>query len=76
VQVFFADGSQTDKVAIEYPLGHRRRREEGIPLLIEKFERNLASRFDPDSCRRILSIFSEPDRLDAMPVDRFINLFL
>src|SRR5438309_764424 len=45
VQVFFKDGSSTEKVAVEYPLGHRRRRAEGLPLLIKKFEANLASRF-------------------------------
>ncbi len=76
VQVFFTDGTQTDKVAVEYPLGHRRRRREGIPLLIEKFERNLASRYDPDTCRRIVSVFSDPEQLDTMPVDQFVNLFL
>src|SRR5690606_32892550 len=45
VQVFFNDGSSTDKVAVEYPIGHRRRREEGMPLLVEKFRANLQTRF-------------------------------
>ena len=44
VQVFFKDGSATDKVAIDYPLGHRRRRAEGIPLLVKKFQENVATR--------------------------------
>ena len=46
MQVFFADGSKTERVAVDYPIGHRRRREEGIPQLVEKFERSLATRFD------------------------------
>ena len=52
VQVFFKDGSSTEKVAVEYPIGHRRRRAEGMPLLVKKFETNLASRFAPDAVRR------------------------
>src|SRR6516165_4483975 len=47
VQVFFKDGSATEKVAVEYPIGHRRRRAEGIPLLVNKFEANLNSRLAP-----------------------------
>ncbi|WP_422917531.1 hypothetical protein [Salinicola tamaricis] len=45
IQVFFKDGSHTEQVAVEYPIGHRRRREAGIPLLEKKFQRNLATRF-------------------------------
>ncbi|MCG8436537.1 MAG: bifunctional 2-methylcitrate dehydratase/aconitate hydratase, partial [Pseudomonadales bacterium] len=45
IQVFFKDGSHTEQVAVEYPIGHRRRREEGIPVLEEKFKSNLATRF-------------------------------
>ena len=42
VQIFYKDGTKSKKVEVEYPIGHRRRRDEGIPLLIEKFKRNLA----------------------------------
>ena len=52
VQVFFKDGSSTEKVVVEYPIGHRRRRAEGMPLLMKKFEANLASRFAPDAMRQ------------------------
>lgn len=51
VEVFFDDGSSTGQVAVEYPLGHRRRRAEGIPLLQEKFKANLATRFPPQRCQ-------------------------
>ena len=54
VQVFFRDGSSTDKVAVEYPIGHRRRRDEGIPLLVAKFEHNLATRFPRSRAETIL----------------------
>src|SRR5436305_2078799 len=63
VQVFFKDGSSTEKVAVEYPLGHRRRRAEGLPLLVKKFEANLASRLAPDQCKKILALCFDPTRL-------------
>jgi 2-methylcitrate dehydratase len=75
VQVFFRDGSSTEKVAVEYPVGHRRRRAEGIPLLLKKFETNLASRFPPQQCAAILRLCNDPGALDAMPVNQFMDLF-
>ena len=45
IQVFFKDGSSTEKIEVEYPLGHRRRRDEGIPVLIDKFKNNLNTIF-------------------------------
>ncbi len=45
IQIVFKDGTHTDKVAVEYPIGHRRRREEGIPVLESKFRRNLLTCF-------------------------------
>jgi 2-methylcitrate dehydratase len=75
VQVFFKDGSSTDKVAIEYPIGHRRRRAEGMPLLVKKFEANLASRFAPEQCQAIIKICNDPKSLDATPVDKFTDMF-
>ncbi len=75
VQVFFRDGSKTAQVAVEYPVGHRRRRAEGMPLLMKKFETNLASRFAPDQCQNILRLCSDAEKLDATPVNRFTDLF-
>ena len=76
LQVFFADGSCTEKVAIEYPIGHRRRRTEGIPLLIKKFEANLASCFAPGRCEKIMDLCLDLDALQSTPVDRFMELFV
>ena len=75
VQVFFTDHSCTDKVTVEYPIGHRRRRSEGMPLLVNKFEANLASRFAPEQCKTILELCMNPDRLLATPVDKFTDMF-
>jgi len=75
VQVFFKDGSSTEKVVVEYPIGHRRRRAEGMPLLVEKFRRNLASRLPPRKCEEITNLCLDANRLQATPVDRFMDLF-
>ena len=74
VQVFFKDGTATEKVAVEYPIGHRRRRAEGIPLLIAKFERNLATRFPGGQAERILELCSDGEALAATPVHEFTDL--
>jgi 2-methylcitrate dehydratase len=76
VQVFFKDGSSTEKVAVEYPIGHRRRRTEGMPLLVQKFEANLASRYAPEQCAEILKLCNDRSRLDATPVDKFTDMFV
>uniref|UniRef100_A0A7C4L2X6 Bifunctional 2-methylcitrate dehydratase/aconitate hydratase n=1 Tax=Bellilinea caldifistulae TaxID=360411 RepID=A0A7C4L2X6_9CHLR len=76
VQVFFRDGSSTEQVVVEYPIGHRRRRAEGIPLLIEKFKVNLARRFPPKQAAQILSVCQDADRLQAMPVNEWVDLFV
>ena len=76
VQVVFEDGSKTRNVVVEYPVGHRRRREEGVPLLIEKFKTNLARRFPPKQCEAILRVCLDARKLDAMPVSEFVDLFI
>ncbi len=73
VQVFFDDGTCTDKVAVEYPIGHRRRRADGIPLLVEKFKANLATRFPWQRCAEILALCQDQARLEATPVHRFMD---
>jgi 2-methylcitrate dehydratase len=75
VQVFFKDGSNTKQVAVEYPIGHRRRRSEGLPLLMKKFEASLASRFAPQQCESILRLCADAKVLDATPVDKFTDMF-
>ncbi len=76
VQVFFRDGSATERVEVNYPIGHRRRRAEGIPLLVKKFEENLATRFSPDAVERITRVCYDHSRLEAMPVSQFVDLFV
>jgi 2-methylcitrate dehydratase len=75
VQVFFRDGTSTKKVAVEYPIGHRRRRSEGMPLLVKKFTANLASRFAPKQCEAIMNLCNDSKALDATPVDKFTDMF-
>src|SRR5262245_4106845 len=75
MQVFFKDGSKTSQVAVEYPVGHRRRREEGIPLLEAKFRTNLARRFPGKRQQAILELARDQERLEATPVSEFVDLF-
>jgi len=75
VQVFFKNGTSSEKIAVEYPIGHRRRRAEGTPLLVKKFAANLASRFAPRQCDEILRLCADPDALAATPVDKFTDMF-
>ncbi|MGO2563625.1 MAG: 2-methylcitrate dehydratase, partial [Pseudoalteromonas nigrifaciens] len=76
IQVFFKDGSSTEDIVIEYPVGHRRRREEGIPLLEQKFKANLASRFENKQCHTIFTLCKNQTALEAMPVNSFMDLFV
>tara|TARA_Y100000817_G_scaffold313133_1_gene308532 strand:- start:344 stop:1792 length:1449 start_codon:yes stop_codon:yes gene_type:complete len=76
IQIFFKDGSSTEKIEVEYPIGHRRRREQGIPLLVEKFERNLATQFSDQRCQEILSLCLDQGTLETTSVPEFMNLFI
>jgi len=76
VQVFFRDGSSTDKVAVEYPIGHRRRRHEGIPLLVAKFDNNLATRFPRTRAETIRDLCMDAESLAATPVNEFVDLLV
>ena len=76
IQVFFKDGSSTDQVAVEYPIGHRRRREEGIPLLEDKFRANLATRFPATRCDTIFALCRDQDALEGTAVSEFSSLFV
>jgi 2-methylcitrate dehydratase len=74
--VEFKDGKKLAEVLVEYPIGHQRRRKEGMPLLVEKFERNLARRFPPKQQTAILSVCMDQKRLEAMPVHEFVDLMV
>jgi 2-methylcitrate dehydratase len=76
VQVFFKDGSSTDKVSIDYPIGHRSRRAEGIPVLVEKFENALAGHLPARHVKRIVELTQDPQRFEAMPINDFLSLFV
>ncbi len=75
VQVFYKDGSQTENVPVEYPLGHRRRRAEAVPLLAQKFRHNLSGVFAARQMGQILEAFRDPQVLDEMPVHELVNRF-
>jgi 2-methylcitrate dehydratase len=75
VQVFFKDGTSTDKISIDYPIGHRKRRAEGIPVLMAKFEAAIRARLPAANVDTLLALAAEPSRLEAMPVTEFIALF-
>jgi 2-methylcitrate dehydratase len=72
IQVFFRDGSSTTRIAIDAPVGHRRRRAEGYPLLVRKFEASLAGVYPDKQRHKIEALFRDAARLDAMPVDQFV----
>ena len=74
IQIFFGDGSSTEKIEVEYPIGHRRRREEGIPVLLSKFENNLKSHFDEKQVTEILEVCSNSEKLDQTSVVEFMTL--
>jgi len=72
VQVFFRDGSATARVAVDVPIGHRKRRAEGLPLLIAKFSAAVAAQFPARQSERIQALFADTRQLDAMPVNEFM----
>jgi len=74
VTVEFNDGTLFDEVAVEYPVGHARRRVEGIPLLIEKYKINLARIYDADKQKKIADLCLDYDKLAATPVNEFMDL--
>ena len=76
MQVFFKDGSSTEQVEINYPVGHRRRREEGIPLLEEKFKVNLATRFPAKRSAKIFDLCKDQKALEQTAVNDFMDLFV
>jgi 2-methylcitrate dehydratase len=70
------DGTRLDEVVVEYPIGHRRRRAEGTPLLVEKFRTNLARRFAAKQQQAILDVSLDQGRLEAMPVNEYVDLYV
>ena len=75
MQVFFNDGSSSDKITIDYPIGHRRRRAEGIPVLLDKFRAALAGYLPKAQAGRIIQVCEQADTIQAMPVPEFMAMF-
>ena len=76
LQIYFEDGSSTRKIEIKYPVGHRRRREEGIPLLENKFEKNLTTVFSQSRSREIFELCKDQYRLEKTAVNDFMDLLV
>jgi len=72
VQVFFRDGSSSPRVQVDFPIGHRKRRAEGMPLLVEKFKAAVAAHFPAKQVPLIEALFADAARLDALPVNEFV----
>ena len=72
VQVFFNDGTSSPRVAVDFPIGHRKRRAEGMPVLVKKFEASVAAHFPPKQTESIKAMFSDHRTLAAMPVSDFV----
>ena len=76
LQIFFKDGTFTDIEEVHYPIGHKNRRSEGIPILIRKFEKNLMTQFSEDRVKGIMSLFEDNEKLFNLPVSEFVDLFV
>lgn len=76
LQIFFKDGTCTDIEEVHYPIGHKNRRAEGIPILIKKFEKNLMTQFSEDRVKGIMSLFEDNEKLFNLPVREFVDLFV
>ena len=72
--VRFKDGTSSNRIEVEYPIGHKRRRQEGIPVLFQKFKRNMLTRFSSQQVEHLMELFQDPERLDSMPVYKLTDL--
>jgi 2-methylcitrate dehydratase len=71
IQVFFKDGTSTTRVAVDFPIGHRKRRAEGMPVLVKKFESSVEAYFSPKQAERVKAVFASPG-LDDLPVNELV----
>ena len=74
IQITFHGGAQTDRIAVEYPVGHRRRRAEGIPLLLDKYRANIERGLSAGQAQAVLDVCDRPDDLQSMPAHRFMDM--
>jgi 2-methylcitrate dehydratase len=75
LRVEFNDGAVLEQT-VEYPIGHRRRREDGLPLLVEKFKTNLRRRFSEEQQQKILAVSLDRAGLESMPVNKYVDLYV
>lgn len=75
LRITFEDGETTERVAVEYPIGHRRRREEAVPLLREKFSKSMTGALSASQCEANLRLFESPRELDELPVRELLKRF-
>ena len=75
IQIFFNDGSSKEKIEVEYPVGHRRRRAEAIPLLLQKFKANLETQFSAPQVEAVLKMCNDRAGLESSSVDKFVEEF-
>lgn len=75
MKLIFQDGSESELITVEYPIGHKRRREEGIPVLMSKFKNNLLTRFSPEQTDKIIKEMNDTNRLATMKVDDFMAMW-
>lgn len=76
IEVFFTDGTSSDKIEVQYPIGHRNRRDEGIPVLETKFQNSLDGVFAPEQCESILATFADTEALQKMSASEFMDAFV
>jgi 2-methylcitrate dehydratase len=76
ITVEFKDGGRLKEVVVEYPIGHKRRRKEGMPVLVEKFKTNLARRFPAKQQKAVLELCLDPRKLAATPVNEFVDMMV
>jgi 2-methylcitrate dehydratase len=74
--VEFTDGKKLKEIVCEYPIGHKRRRKEGIPILVEKFRTNLARKFPTKQQEAILAVSLNQKTLEALPVNEYVDLYV
>ena len=74
LEILYTDGTSSEKVEVEYPIGHRRRRDEGIPILVDKFENNLKTQFSEQRSKEILELCLDEEKLRATSVTQFMSM--
>jgi 2-methylcitrate dehydratase len=76
VQVFFRDGTSTQRVQVDFPIGHRKRRAEGMPVLVQKFEASVDAHFPAKQAEKIKALFAKREQLDSMPVNELMAVLV